>query len=142
VTATRAANKADVVTRELLDERSQRIMDVIDAAKQLELARHAAIDAKLHAANEVLEHRLRMLNDLRGNVVSKTEYTAHHQALASELSGTIKVFQAELKILNEWKAEQGGKASTAAVLGAYAVAIGSWLVGPLIALAIERIVSP
>jgi hypothetical protein len=139
MTTPRATNKADVVTRELLDERSQRIMDVIDAAKQLELARHAAIDAKLQASNEVLEHRLRMLNDLRGNVVSKTEYTVHHQALAAELSGTIKVFQAELKILNEWKAEQGGKASTTAVMGAYVLALVGWLIGPMIAIALEKL---
>jgi len=77
-----------------------------------------------------------------GLMLTRPEYNAQHDALASEFHSAVKLFQAEIAGLKEWKAEQGGKASTAAVLGAYAVAIGSWLVGPLIALAIERIVSP
>ena len=73
MTTPRATNKTDVVTRDLLDERTCRIMHIISSAKELELERHAAIDAKLQAANTVLNERLFHLNELRGDVVTKKD---------------------------------------------------------------------
>jgi hypothetical protein len=142
VTTPRATTKADVVTRDLLDERTCRIMHIIGSAKELEVERHAAIDAKLSAASMVLEERLHHLNELRGDVITKKEYTAQHDGLAKEFHNAVDMFQSQIAALKEWKAEQRGKASQSSVLGAYIVGVVGWIVGPLIALAIERIVSP
>jgi hypothetical protein len=141
MTTPRATNKADVVTRDLLDERTCRLMHIIGSAKELEVERHAAIDAKLQAASTVLNERLYHLNELRGDVVTKKEYTAHHESLAKEFHAAVDMFQSQIAALKEWKAEQSGKASQSSVFGAYIVGVVGWIIGPLIALAIERIVS-
>ena len=132
---------SDVVTRELLDERTCRLMTVLSAAKELEITRHEAIDAKLQAAKEVLDHRLEALNALREDVITKTEYRAQHDALAQEFHAAVDVFAAQIASLKEWKAEQGGKASQTAVVGAYVIAALGWVIGPLLALAVERVMS-
>jgi hypothetical protein len=129
----------DVVTRELLDERTCRLMAVIGAAKELEVERHAAIDAKLQAASTVLNERLYHLNELRGDVVTKKEYTAHHESLAKEFHAAVDLFAAQIASRKEWKAEQGGKASQTAVVGAYVIAVLGWIIGPLVGLALERL---
>ena len=129
----------DVVTRELLDERTCRLMAVINASKELELERHVAIDAKLGAAKEVLDHRLETLNALREDVITKTEYRAQHDALAQEFHAAVDSFAAQIASLKEWKAEQGGKASQTAVVGAYVIAVLGWIIGPLVGLALERL---
>jgi hypothetical protein len=73
-----------------------------------------------------------------GLLLTRPEYNAQHDALAGEFHGAVKLFQAEISGLKEWRAEQGGKASQTAVVGAYIIAIAGWLISPLIALAIER----
>ena len=135
----RQRSPSDVVTRELLDERTCRLMAVIGAAKELEVARHEAIDARLGASKEVLDHRLHLLNELRGDVITKTEYLAQHDSLAKEFHAAVDVFSAQIASLKEWKAEQGGKASQTAVVGAYVIAIIGWIIGPLVGLALERL---
>ena len=131
----------DVVTRELLDERTCRLTAIMSAAKELEIARHDAIDAKLGAAKEVLDHRLEALNALREDVISKTEYRAQHDALAQEFHAAVDLFAAQIGSLKEWKAEQGGKASQAAVIGAYVIAVMGWVIGPVVALIMERLLT-
>jgi hypothetical protein len=116
-------------------------MAVIGSAKELEITRHEAIDAKLHAAKEVLDHRLEALNALREDVITKTEYRAQHDALAQEFHAAVDLFAAQIGSLKEWKAEQGGKASQTAVVGAYVIAALGWVIGPLLALAVERVMS-
>lgn len=119
------ARSDTAVTRELLDERTCRIMAVINAGKELEITRHDAIDAKLEVSHQVLQERLHALNELRGNVITKGEYAAQHESLAVEFHAAVRLFQSEISGLKEWKAEQGGKASMTAVYFAYAIgAIG------------------
>ncbi len=132
-------NGSDNVTFRDLDERTCRLMAIITSAKEADTLRHDAITAQVGAAEKVLGERLHLLNELRGDVITKTEYLAQHNALASEFHGVVKLFQSEISGLKEWKAEQGGKASQTAVIGAYVIAVAGWLIGPLIALAIERV---
>lgn len=138
---TAAQAKTDTVTREMLDERTCRLMAIINAAKDIEQVRHEAIDAKLSAAKEVLEQRLHLLNDLRGNVVTKNEFAAQHSALIAEFHGEVKTFQTQFSNLNEWRSAQDGKASLSAVYIAYVIGIAGWLIGPLIAIAIEKLMA-
>ena len=102
-------SKNDVVTRELLDERTCRLMAIINAAKELEGERHDAIEAKLVATNESLEYRLAHLNELK-----------------------------------QWRDRMDGilaeRATVRSVVGAYVLAVAGWIIGPLLALAIERMI--
>ena len=134
----------DVVTRELLDERTRRLSEIIASGKELENVRHAAIEAKLLAAKDVLEQRLHLLNNLRSETMTRVEYLAQHEALAVEFHAAVTLFQAEINGLKEWKAELRGsmaeRASVKSVVGAYILAIFGMLASPLIALMIERLV--
>ena len=139
--ATTQSNHEDLVTlRDLVDLEIRRLETMLTAAKELEVSRHEAIDAKLAASHNALQDRLHFLNELRNDVITKTEYSASHESLANEFHGAVKLFQAEISGLKEWKAEQGGKASQTAVVGAYIIATAGWLIGPLVAIAIERMI--
>jgi len=119
VERTAATNHADIITlRDLMKSEIKRVEDAIVASERLDISRHEAIDAKLQAAENVLEHRLEGLNELRGDVITKGECRAERAPLAVELD-----------ILRQWKAEQRGKASMTSVIGAYILAILSMLVG-------------
>ena len=120
---------SDVVTREILDERTCRLMAVLNSAKELELARHEAIEAKLSAANEVLEQRLHYLNELRGNVITKGEYLSQHNSMIAEHHGDVKVLQTQINNLIEWKAEQKGKASMLSVMVVGVGMVIGWAIG-------------
>ncbi len=122
-TTSQANHEAIVTLRDLLDERICRVMAVITANKELEVSRHEAIDAKLKAAEEVLEARLILLNELRGDVLMKPEYTAQHEKLTGEFNNMTKLFQADISHLKEWRANQEGKASHGSVMMAGAIAV-------------------
>lgn len=68
-------------------------------------AKFEAIDKALMTATGVLEARLEHLNELRGNVITKTEYEAKHEALRTEIE-SLKLSRAEL----------AGKASQTAMI--------------------------
>jgi hypothetical protein len=122
------------LTREVLDERTNRMMALINASKEVELERHRAIDeriataqtvldARLKTSMEVLETRLHLLNELRGDVITKTEYTAQHSVLAAELRNLEKLHQVDVSNLREWRANQEGKASHTSVVFAGTIAV-------------------
>ena len=137
---TAVQNHADIVTlRDLVNAQIERLESLLAAAKELEASRHDAIDAKLAASHDVMETRLEHLNALRSDVITKTEYVAQHESLSKEFHAAVDIFQSQIAALKEWKAEQGGKASTAAVAGAYVLALVGWIVGPIIAIALERL---
>ena len=106
------------VSRELCNERCDKLALLIEAAEKLDVERHAAITAKLEAAAEVLEHRLIGLNELRGDVITKGEYNSKHERILVEI--------AQLKdTIAVQRGREQGKASVWAVVGAYAVAVVS-----------------
>jgi hypothetical protein len=69
------------------------------------------------------------LNELRGDVITKTEYLAQHDSLAKEFHAAVDMFQAQIGALKEWKAEQGGKASTVSVFMLGIGMVVGWLIG-------------
>ena len=91
-------------------------------------------------------------------MITRPEYTSQHDSLAKEFHGAVDMFNTQIGVIREWKAEiipqllllneigplkdwkseQKGKASQSAVVGAYVVAVLGWLISPLVALAIER----
>jgi hypothetical protein len=94
---------------------------------QMHAAAKDAVDARLAKSDAVLESRLAMLNELRGDVITKGEYHSGHVALAAELHSEAARFAAEISALKEWRAEQSGKASMAAVYVAYIIGFGGLL---------------
>ena len=84
------------------------------------------LDASQHAlelARELMEVRLEGLNHLRNQVLTKAEYDSAHHALAVKHDSDVKMIQASISDLREWKAEQKGKASQTSVYLAYCISI-------------------
>ena len=110
----------EVTILDLMEAELCKIRVLIDYVEKIDLERHKAVEAKMQAAEKVLEHRLLGLNELRAGVITKTEYDAKHEVVRSELGA-----------IREWQAEQKGKASQTAVIGAYALSGIGLLIGLL-----------
>jgi hypothetical protein len=107
-----------VTLREHLESRLDSQQQALELAKEL-------MNQRLRDAEKVLDHRLSVLNDLRGDVITKTEFLASHNALTSEFHAEAAGLRAEVLSLREWKAEQRGKASISSVYLSYVLAVVS-----------------
>ena len=105
-----------VTLRDHFDAQCQAHQRATDLAREL-------MEARLARAEVEMERRLDVLNHLRSDVLSKTEFISAHAALTSEFHAEAAGLRAEVAMLKEWKAEQAGKASVSSVYFAYILAI-------------------
>lgn len=116
VTEPRAKCDTLVSLRDYVDTRLAAQQQAVDAARQL-------MEARMQRQEAETERRLDVLNHLRSDVLSKTEFISAHAALTSEFHGEAAGLRAEVAMLKEWKAEQGGKASMTSVYLAYVLGV-------------------
>jgi hypothetical protein len=123
MTEPRGGQKCDTLVslKEYIETRMMAQQAAIDMAKEL-------MEARLNRAEVDIDRRLDVLNHLRSDVLSKTEFVSAHAALTSEFHAEAAGLRAEVAGLKEWKAEQRGKASINSVYLSYALALVSLVI--------------
>ena len=154
----RVLQNGSIEIRDLINERTAQAKADVDGLKELVLEKFDGVNIRFDAQKEALvlahseaEKNYRNLNDLREKCVIKDTYDQGHKGLEARLGSvelamasresliqTIGAQGARLDTLERAASKQEGNASQSAVVGAYIFAGVGWVVGPLIALAIER----
>jgi len=155
-----ALQNGSLKIRDLIDERTAQAKADVEALKELILEKFGGVEIRFDAQREALllahaeaEKNYHNLNNLREGCISTGTYDQGHKTLADKIAiveltmvsresaiQSVGVHGIRLDVLERAASKAEGKASNASVVGAYVVAVMGWLVSPLIALAIERLV--
>jgi hypothetical protein len=112
---------------DLLNERDRRMTERWNAQQ----------DALIKATDQ-LEERLDLLNELRGNVLTRTEYDAKHESLSIEIARNREAidrlrgdalmvkdhrqYEERVRVLEVWRANLAGRAVALGLMGAVLIA--------------------